>query len=108
MSFLSALTEAQDGLVVHTLDQRFAELREAVLSHKSKGSITIKCVVTPSKRNERGEVIMVELDFLCDVKKPALQPGNSSFFVDDDGNLCRNPPGQMTIRDMVDNAREGR
>lgn len=108
MSFLSALTDAQDGLVVHTIDQRFAELREAVLGLKKKGSITIKCEVAPAKVNERGEVIMVDLDFTCEVKKPALQPGNSTFFIDDDGNFCRTPPGQMTIREMVENAKESK
>lgn len=102
MSFLNALTNAQDGLVVDTLDNRFRELHEAVLDLKTKGTMTLKVLIEPAKFNARGEVIMVNIDFHCEVKKPALQPGASSFFVDDDRNLCRNPPGQTTIEDLVE------
>lgn len=102
MSFLNALTEAQDGLVVHTLDQRFDDLKQAVLDLKTKGKMSISVTVLPGKFNSKGEVIMIDLDWQCEVKKPALQPGSSSFFVDDDGNLCRNPPNQMTIQDIIE------
>lgn len=97
MSFLNALTDAQDGGVVHTLDERYRELLAAVLALKSKGTLTLKVAVTPDKLNGNGEVIMVDLDWSCEVKKPALQPGGSRFFVTDDGGLSRNPPGQEDL-----------
>jgi hypothetical protein len=97
MSFLNVLTDAQDGGVVHTLDERYGELLAAVLQHKAGGTMSLKVKVTPEKYNGRGEVIMVGLDFQCEVKKPALQPGEALFFVSDEGHLCRNPPGQEEL-----------
>lgn len=97
MSFLNALTDAQDGGVVHTLDERYRELLTAILDLKAKGTLTLKVTVTPDKYNSKGEVIMVGLDWNCEVKKPALQPGKSLAFVSDEGELCRNPPGQEDL-----------
>lgn len=94
MSFLNALTEAQDGGVVLTLDERFRELLAAVLEHKAKGVMTIKCTLSPDKRDGRGNVVMAHLGFSIKVDKPALQPGGALFFVTDEQELVRNPPGQ--------------
>ena len=97
MSFFKALTDAQDGLVVHTLDERFRELQQAVLNRKEKGVMTLKVIVTPEKFNSNGEVIMVGLDWQCEIKKPSVQPGSSIFFVTDDQELSRDYPGQERL-----------
>lgn len=92
--FIGVLAEMKNGEVLTDLNAKFNELLEAVFSTSSKGSMTIKVLVKPTRLAMGGTVVEVAAEHECIVKKPELALGASTFFVTKEGVLSRNHPGQ--------------
>ena len=104
---ISILADMQRGQVISDINSKFEEALQAVFGTGKKGEVTIKLFIEPSKFSLGGGVIQVDIEHECKItKKPELAVGSSTFFVDDEGKLSRNAPGQETF--VYDAEREER
>ena len=81
--------------------QIIAQVRAAhrsALATATKGTLTLKLTVAPSKLAMGGTVVEVEATHDCQIKKPELATGRSMFFVAPDGrSLMRDDPAQTAM-----------
>jgi len=103
---IAMFSEMRDGEVLMDLNNKFRELSQAVLDSTGKGSMTIKLTVKPVKLAMGGKVIQVDVDYEASIKKPELAVGSTLFFVDDEGDLTREIPGQMPMMERQMNDKE--
>lgn len=95
--FLHILLEMRNGAVANDIGAKFNEVLKAVCETAEKGELTIKITVKPSKLAMGGQVVEVETQHECKMKKPELGVGRSLFFVDKDGRLTRDDPAQTDM-----------
>lgn len=94
---LRILLDMRNGQVASDVNCKFNELVKAVLETGSKGELTIKLLVIPSKYALGGAVVEVETEHECKAKKPELKLGKSTFFVTKEGRLTRDHPDQIAM-----------
>lgn len=90
--FVDWLTELRKGAVAAELTQKLHELVGAVQATGKDGTITLTVKVGVHKKTN---ALMV--DDRVAAKVPAPDRKASLYFVDDDGNLVRNDPNQLSF-----------
>lgn len=92
--FADVLLELNAGLTHTELSDGLNELVQAVKLYGKSGTLTLSIKVRPAGRNA-GSTVMITDD--VKLKLPEGERADSVFFVDTDGNLTRNPPGQERL-----------
>lgn len=97
VDIIQTLLEMRNGKVASEINRKFAELMNAIYTHRKPGAITISIKVSPDKFDEAMQVS--EVKFAPDVKlaKPERPLETSMFFVTDGGNLSRTDPAQRQM-----------
>lgn len=94
--FSSFLLEIRKGKSEAELSQAVQDVVTAVRETGKKGTITYTMVVSPSGKTLNGHVVEDKIT----VKLPEGEREGSIFFSDEEGNLHRNDPSQMTLGDL--------
>lgn len=94
--FADFLLEQRRGLLHHELSEGLNELLEAVLEHGKNGSLTLTVTVKPAGAGDMTVFVTDDVK----VKKPEGDRPASLFFVDDDRNLTRENPRQMSFESL--------
>lgn len=84
--FLMAVGRIDGGLAIETADEQLREVLNAVNRTGKKGSVTVTLEVQPN--GETGFAASAKVT----AKAPALDFGQSFFFMGRDGDLTRNAP----------------
>lgn len=93
--FAAFLVGHLNGRVHQSLSSELHELLQAVSAHGKKGQLVIKVLVEPSKGHVEGDPLAISVE--SELKAPKSTPPAAIYFVDDDGNPCRNDPRQMQL-----------
>lgn len=93
--FAAFLVGHLNGRVHQALSGELHELLQAVSAHGKKGQLVIKVLVEPSKGHVEGDPLAISVE--SELKAPKSTPPAAIYFVDDDGNPCRNDPRQMQL-----------
>lgn len=91
--FAAILTDIRAGQVADDAAQAMQDLVAAVREHGKKGTLTLQIIVEPMKGNE--DALAVSGDVV--LKAPKAAPKAAIFFADDDGNLLRDDPKQISL-----------
>lgn len=94
--FATFLLETNKGRSHEELSAGLHEVIAEVLNTGKAGSISYRVDIKPAAGVEN----MVTITDQIVRKVPRGERATSMFFVDDDGNLCRNDPRQQSIFDM--------
>jgi hypothetical protein len=92
--FTAFVQELRRGKVAVELSEKLAEVVHAVGEHHAPGSLSLTIKFKPDGDGQ----LTVQETITC--KVPEAQRAPSIFFADEDGNLSRNPPGQLEIGDQ--------
>ena len=84
--YLMAIGRHDGGSVIESLDDLMREVNRAVLTTGKKGEVTVKMAVEPN--GEKG----VKVGFTTSSKIPAVEHGESFYFVNNQLDLLRDPP----------------
>lgn len=76
--------------------RKFSELISAIMDTGKPGVLTLKLKVAPGKI-VHGTVKDVVIEHQCVLTKPEYDSGKSIFYTTEEGELCRNDPGQMAM-----------
>lgn len=98
--FTDVLTEVRRGQCELELTDGLRALVEAVETTGRSGTLTLKLDISP---NGKGEAVFVK-DTIT-VKKPQVEGQASIFFIDDEHNLTREDPRQLSFAEI---RREGK
>ncbi|CAB4896223.1 unannotated protein [freshwater metagenome] len=90
--FTSSLRLLERGVLDRQLGEELQELVEKVTTQQKQGSITVKLVVKPD--SDEDSRMKIAADFTT--KAPKLPRKDSILFLERDGSLTRNYPGQTT------------
>lgn len=90
--FAAVLQEHRKGASMQELSEALADVVRAVGETGKPGSVTLKVTVRPMK----GDLAVTFTDEIV-VKVPRGERGASIFFADDDGNLTRTNPNQLSF-----------
>lgn len=94
--FLTMLKNKTGGVTLPALDSELAAVVRQVQDTGKKGTLIYK--ITVSRNARRGVKIVDDLS----VKLPKDEPGESFFYADDNGLLCRNDPNQPELPGIRD------
>lgn len=92
--FVDWLRETSEGQTHADLTDALAELTEAVITVGKGGTLKLTISVKPAGRTSRSAVIVSDK---IDISLPTADRAESIFFVDSDGNLCRDNPQQPRL-----------
>lgn len=90
--FAAFLQEHKKGALADELAEQLQEVVKAVLEHRKSGSLTLKLGVAMAND---GITLFITDDVTTKVPKP--DRGGGFAFADENGNLHRNDPNQMTL-----------
>ncbi|NUS86347.1 MAG: hypothetical protein HOY75_27400 [Streptomyces sp.] len=93
--FAAFLVSHLNGRVHKAVSDELHELLQAVSTHGKKGQLVLKVLVEPSKGHVEGDPLAISVE--TDLKAPKSTPPAAIYFVDDNGNPCRNDPRQMAL-----------
>lgn len=91
--FSAVLQDLNGGQLADKLALDVQELVAAVRDRSRKGTLTLKLEVAPRK----GNIDALNVTARVDLKLPEGEPMEAVFFADENGNLLREDPRQMTI-----------
>lgn len=93
--FADWLRDHKRGDLHDEISRKFADLAIAVVEREKVGTLSLKLKVSP---NKDGVTVFVE-DILT-IAQPPLARGGTTFYVDEEGNMSRTDPRQLTIDDQ--------
>ena len=99
---LRTLLDMRNGLVAADVNQKWNEVVTAVLETGGKGELTIKLMIRPSRLGMGGTVLEVQTEHDVKMKKPELEIGSQTFFIDKQGRLTRDDPAQTDMFEQAE------
>lgn len=93
--FAAFLQEHRDGALHAKASDTLAEVVAAVQEHGKQGKVTIEVVVSPTKYDNAVEIVGT-----VKPKVPEAAPPAAMWYSDDEGNVSRRDPSQMSIDDV--------
>lgn len=94
--FIDILTDLDDGEVNIMLSKELPRVVAAVMETGRAGSLTLKIDI---KREKRMAIVKASVS----TKIPAPDSESSIFYTTEDGDLCREDPRQLALRDIPAN-----
>ncbi len=93
--FAAFLQEHRDGALHGKASDALADVVAAVQEHGKQGKLTIQIVVSPTKYDNAVEIVGNVKPVLPEAAPPAAM-----WYSDDEGNVSRRDPRQMSIDDV--------
>ncbi len=91
------LAEHNKGAGAREASEQLQALVAAVQETGKKGTVTITVSVAPMKGGDNS-VLITSVNVAA--KLPVVEPKPAVFYADDDGNLVRNDPNQLTFEGL--------
>lgn len=97
---VAVLDKLEGGRLLGELNEALRGATSACLQNGGKAVVTLKLTVTGNRHTD-GQRVEVKPELT--IKQPTPHRESSLFFVDDDGDLSRNPPRQEVMPGLAEN-----
>lgn len=94
-SFVDIISDLDDGQVAEEMTRQLREVVRAARSAQKKASVTLKIDVEPD-----GKQFIVNASVKPTIPTPT--PGRTMFFANDDGDLRKDNPNQLPLKNVGD------